>query len=670
MNDSQIVVGTVQINNSFSGQSYFPYSVGILQAYAQKHLVHLQNYQFLSPVFKRISVEEAVERLLPADVVGFSSYVWNAQLSLRIAKRLKEEKPETLIVFGGPHVPNDAGQFLLDNPFVDVAVHGEGEKPFLAILENIKKEWRIAPSISFWENGQFFQTEKVERMRNLDEVPSPYLEGIFDGLMEENPKEQWIAVWETNRGCPFGCTFCDWGSNTNAKIGRWGIERLYAEFDWFASKKTWYVFCADANFGILPHDLDVAKYCVQVKQKTGYPFKLSVQNTKSTTRDAMEKSWSVQKVLSDGGLNQGVVVSMQSLHEPTLKAIKRDNMKQEYFEEIQRRFTDGGVETMSDLILGMPEETYDSFANGVSLLIERGQHNRIQFNNLSILPNAEMGDVEYQEKYGMRTVKSKIINIHGLRSYSDDDVDEIQDLVVETASMPAPDWVRTRVFCWMSALLHFDKVLQIPLVVAHELSGVSYRNLIELFSEGWFEDLDDFPVLREVRETFVEKARAIQKGDEEFSHSSRWLDIWWPTDELTLIMLCSEAKLSKFYEEVEKALQLFLKKMAVSFDYEFLCKVLEDAVRLNHSLMKLPFQDRNLEVKLSHNVWEFYQGVLKGKKVSLMEGEYSYHIDRTSETWNSWEEWAQKVIWWGNKRGAYLYGNVASQNISQLAGHF
>ena len=80
----------------------------------------------------------------------------------------------------------------------------------------------------------------------------------------------------------------------------------------------------------------------------------------------------------------------------TLEAIKRDNISLGTYMELQRRFTRDKVETYSDLILGLPGETYESFVKGVDQLIENGQHNRIQFNNLSILPNAEMGDPAYQ----------------------------------------------------------------------------------------------------------------------------------------------------------------------------------------------------------------------------------------------------------------------------------
>src|SRR5262249_8868720 len=162
----------------------------------------------------------------------------------------------------------------------------------------------------------------------------------------------------------------------------------------------------------------------------------------------------------------------------------------ESYMELQRRFTRDRVETYSDLILGLPGETYESFVRGVDLLIENGQHNRIQFNNLSILPNAEMGDPAYQAKYGMQTIQSRIINIHGERVELDEDVHEIQDLVIATAAMPLAEWRRTRVFCWMTALLHFDKLFQIPLLLAHSITGIAYRDVIEAFVNA---DSREFP---------------------------------------------------------------------------------------------------------------------------------------------------------------------------------
>ena len=251
--------------------------------------------------------------------------------------------------------------------------------------------------------------------------------------MHAHPQERWLLLWETNRGCPFSCTFCDWGSATAAKVYQFDLPRLFAELDWMGDHKIEFIFCCDANYGILTRDLDITEYAVQVKERTGYPQALSVQNTKNAT----ERAYKVQKTLAEAGLNKGVTISLQSLDAPTLEAVKRRNISAESFMELQRRFTQDSIETYSDMILAMPEETYDTFVDGINQVIENGQHNRIQFNNLSILPNAEMGDPDYQKRYGMEVVQTKIINIHG--SLTADEVQEYQELVVATTSMPRGD---------------------------------------------------------------------------------------------------------------------------------------------------------------------------------------------------------------------------------------
>lgn len=662
-------IGLVQINNSFSGQSYFPYSVGILQAYAQQHLLRPDDFEFLLPIYSRISVDYAVEQLLHADLVGFSLYVWNNRISLQIAARLKAKKPEVIIFCGGPHVPDRAEEFLRNNPFVDIACHGEGEKVFVSILENAPDgNLDKVPSISYLTKaGVFMQTQRAGRIKDLAAVPSPFLEGTFGPLIQAYPDENWIAVWETNRGCPFSCTFCDWGSAVAAKVNSWDLARLYREIEWFADHKIEFIFCADANFGILPRDVDIASRCAEVKQQRGFPQAISVQNTKNAT----ERSYQVQKILSDAGLNKGVVVSLQSVDEKTLKAIKRDNINLETFHEIQRRFSAEGVETMTDLILGLPDETYVSFANGVSKVIESGQHNRIQFNNLSILPNAEMGSQDYQERYGMQVVETEVVNIHGELIDSDREVTETQQLVVATHAMPKADWVRTRAFCWMAGLLHFDKVLQIPLIIVQKLCAVSYRELIEVFSDGTFAGLNGatpgmFPVLAEIREFFIAKAKDIQGGGREYCHSRDWLNIWWPADEYILIKLCVDNKLEQFYMEATAAFELLLKSKALRVDP---C-IIAEAIHLNRSLLKTPFQTEDLDLQLSFNIWEYYRAAVLGTPIALDSTPSNYYVDRTGECWNTWEDWYRKVIWYGNKKGAYLYSNAPVEPEIQLAGHF
>lgn len=616
-------------------------------------------YEFLPHIYTRVPVKRTVEQLLGADVVGFSTYVWNIRISLEIARTIKQLRPETLIIFGGPQIPDKPEEFLRKNPFIDISCHGEGEQIFNTILERLpRRNWDDVPSVSYLcEDGSFVTNAKAPRLRDISILPSPYLENIFDPLMKANPQEKWLILWETNRGCPFSCTFCDWGSSIASKVYTFDMQRLFREVDWFAGHKVEFIFCCDANYGILPRDLEITEYVAKVKEKYGYPQALSVQNTKNAT----ERAYKVQKMLADVGLNKGVTISLQSVDPNTLKSIKRQNISSASFQELQRRFTRDRVETYSDMILGLPGETYDSFADGVSHVIENGQHNRVQFNNLSILPNAEMGDPEYQHKYGMVTVESKIINIHGSLIEDPEAIQEMQELVIATNTTPKPEWVRTRAFCWMTALLHFDKILQIPLILLHETCSVSYRELIEVFSEN---KADSYPILSEVRSFFIAKAKDIQEGGPEYCQSKEWLNIWWPADEYILIKLCMEGKLAEFYRQAEEILSHYLKEKFMDLPP----LLLDESIELNKSLIKLPFQTEDIDITTSFNIWELYQSVLVGSRIPLEQRKCTYHINRTGVTFASWDDWCREVIWYGNKKGAYLYGNDLVE--PQLEGHY
>lgn len=657
-----VKIGLVQINNSFSGQNYLPYSIALLQTYVQKFAADPSLYAFLTPLYRRVRIADAVEALKEADLVGFSTYVWNGRISLEIARRLKVLKPGIVIVFGGPHVPDQPEAFLRANPQIDLAVHNEGERTFLNLLEtwHDRDAWAAMAGVSMVKaDGSFVRNPNIDRVRDLDEIPSPFLEGAFESIMAANPNESWIGLWETNRGCPFRCTFCDWGSATAAKVTKFGEERLFREVDWFAEKKIEYIFCCDANFGIQKRDVDIANYVADIKKTTGYPVALSVQNTKNAT----ERAYLTQKILSDAGLNKGVALSMQSVDMTTLEAIKRDNISLGTYMELQRRFTRDKVETYSDLILGLPGETYESFVKGVDRLMENGQHNRIQFNNLSILPNAEMGDPAYQARYGMVTVESKIINIHGERIELDDDVPEVQDLVIATAATPLADWRRTRVFCWMTALLHFDKLFQIPLILAHGISGMSYRDMIEAFMAA---DPDRFPAIGGINAFFESEARAIQHGGSEYVFSKEYLNIFWPADEYIFVKLTAEGTFDAFYAEAGKLLVETLNARHGSLPMD----VIDEAVRLNHALVNQPFATENRTIKLRYDLLGYWHAVRNGEQALLREAPVLVDIDRLGKRYDDFQKWCREIVWWGNKKGAYLYSPTAREITPELAGHY
>lgn len=638
-----INVGLVQINNSFANASYFPYSLGKLQAYAQKFGKRVNNFNFMLPVFRRVSVADALKNLEGADIAAFSLYAWNFELSLAIIKALKEKQPETLIVCGGPHVPVREMDFLLRHPAIDIAMHGEGEQTFADLLDHYKdRDWANVPGISYVEDGEEKRTRPRERLTDLSQMPSPYLEGVFDELMTAHPETEWLGLWETNRGCPFKCAYCDWGGATQAKMYTFDQKQLEDEMTWFAEHKVEFIFCCDSNFGMLKRDEELTDFAVATREKYGYPCALSVQNTKNST----ERSYSIQRKLHDAKLNKGVTLALQTVDPEALKNVGRDNISLKSFEELQRRYNRDGIETYTDIILALPGETYDSFVRGVDQIIDNGQYNRIQFINLSILPNATMGDPEYQKKHDMQIVRTKIINLHGAMA-TGDEVQETQDLVVGTSTLPLEDWVTTRVYSWMMAFLFFDKILQIPMVLSHVVFGLQYRDIVNAFLAA---EKSEYPTIHSINEFFQKEATALQQGGLEYAFSKEWLNIYWPHDEYVFIKLTKEETLGDFYEESKEIIASLLTDKSPETQ-----EVLDEAVQMNRALIKTPFQTEDTRLTLTRNIWEAYRVALEENRDILVQGEFCYSIDRTAETWDTWDTWYKEVVWYGNKKGAYFY---------------
>ena len=644
--NKKIKIGATQINNGFSGQYYLPYSIGLLYAFIKKNSARAEKYEFNSIIYKRKLLNECFEHLKDRDIVLFSSYVWNEQISLSIAKKLKEYDPKKFILFGGPSVPdnkyNKAEDYIRKNSFIDILVHQEGERTILQLLDQFpKNDLKNTPNISYLESGVYYNTPNLPRLRDFEKVPSPYLTGIFNDLIKENPNEKWLASWETNRGCPFSCTYCDWGSATNSKVSRMHLDRVFDELDWFSNNKVEFIFCCDANFGMLPRDYDIALRAAENKKKFGYPHVLSVQNTKN----ARERAYKVQKLLADSGLSKGVTLAMQSVDSQTLKTIKRDNISIEDYQELQKRFTKDGIPTYTEFILALPGDTYASFADGVSQVIQSGQHNRIQYNNLSILPNAEMSYPDSMKNNEIVTVEGPIVNIHGsLDEAPEDGIVEKQQLVISTKSLSFDDWKKTRVYASVSELLYFNKVTQIPLLVLNKLQNITFRELFEHFMNS----PENYTILNNIVKNFYNHADQISKGKSEFLYKEGLLDIYWPPGEYEYIGLVKNNNLGNFYTEFGK----YFKKFC---DSEISEMIFNDALELNKKMMRLPDQQSNEFFLDKYNIFQSYQSIIMMEDHNFeISNEKKLKIIKNDMRFESFEDWLREVIWYGHRSGKYM----------------
>ena len=668
-------LGLMQVNSSFAGQEYLPLSVGCLWS-AYRHYGHFTDQIVLAPiVYKREDPEVIASRLQDCGIVGASLYVWNEQISLEVLRRIKTHSPETTIICGGPQVPDEASQWLETNHFVDVVVHGEGELTFVDLidsywqsLQNGQSTWLKDILGISWrdpeDSGAVKRNPPRPRLRDL-EFPSPYLDGTFDELLSANPAESWMALWETNRGCPFSCSFCDWGSATNSKVSRFPENRIRDEIEWMSSNSIEFVFTCDANFGLLPRDVEIANWIAESAANTGYPKRVSTQGAKNVT----ERSFDIQQILTAAGVANGAALSMQSLNTDTLKAIKRDNISLDAYVDLQKRYREAGVPTYVDLILGLPLETLASFTTGVTELLERGQHDHIQFNNLSLLPNADINSEESRQKFEFDIVRAPVRSLHG-RVLDDHEnvVEEFQELVVGSSTMRGEDWVEARAFAWFVSLVHLNKLAQPLIVLSRSLGSTTYSDIFSTLIQA-----PSGTVVEKVVTRFRSQARETQSLGNEYFYDRDWLNVYWTADEHAFISLVASESLRDFLVEIRNMLFQHVASTSPSLDLALVSLAFDEALDIAYQSLILPGLDEDKRLNQSTNVQSVVACQLDGEQIDLVPiGNATMLIERSQDPelrHLSFEQWCRKVVWYRNKRGAYTY--VVRQLVEGIpVGHF
>lgn len=356
---------------------------------------------------------------VPPTLFLFSHYVWNSAHNLAVTAAVKAADPRHLTVHGGPSVPGypaEREQFLRDHPGVDVLVHGEGEATFTDLLEHLGPDLDPAPlagrpGMTVRTPGGSVTGPPRERIADLGTIPSPFLGGVFDGFLAAGLRR---FVMETNRGCPFGCTFCDWGSATNTRLRTFPLDRVEAEIDWLAANDCELVVVADSNFGMLPRDVGLTDRLVTRHEQHGHPQRIAFSMAKNPNRRYFE----IVDRMADAGLMPGGGLSLQTYDPATLAAVDRENIPPDRYDEIWRRLRQDGRSVFGEFMVGLPGATRESFRADLQFTVDR----EISFlvNRTMLLANNPMNDPAYRAEH--RIVTDAEGALVATRTYSTEDL--------------------------------------------------------------------------------------------------------------------------------------------------------------------------------------------------------------------------------------------------------
>lgn len=392
----------------------------------------------------------------PPDILGFANYGWNENLNLKIGSYLRSRLPQMVIVAGGPNIDLAADQklaFLSRHSYLDYLVVDSGEVPFAEFITwyvNTPQDRARLPKNFAWreENALFTTPEQHQESKRIEGIPSPYLAGYLDKFLDMGM----VPLFESNRGCPFKCTFCAWGSASKDIVRQFELDTILAEVEYVGRRtaaRNW-IFC-DANFGILKRDVEIARAIRRIRDTTGYPKTCHIWLSKNTT----ERNFEIGEILGDMA---EPVMAVQSLNKPTLKAINRSNISSETYISYQQQFHKIGSRTYSDMIVPLPEETLSSHLDGLRTMLQLGV-DVIANHNMRMLAGAESNSTETRAKYQFRT-RYRIIHGDAGRYLTPDNVlidsFEYEESLRETATFSEHDLFYLRKlhflvdFCWNS----------------------------------------------------------------------------------------------------------------------------------------------------------------------------------------------------------------------------
>ena len=439
-----------------------PAAIGMIAEYAEKKIPSLKTIKIIKyPEDLSSSLNNEVP-----DLIGFSHYMWNSSLSDAYGKRIKEVYPKVIIVAGGPNFPtveNEQEEYLKLRPWIDFYLVKEGEHAFTELVKalmdnNDPKKFSELPNLVYRKNNIFFSHKKIERIMDLTEIPSPYLSHRLDNFLDG----KLLPVTQTNRGCPFTCTFCTEGQSYWTKVRRKPREIVKGEISYISEKMNSLknnmarvdLLIADSNFGMFEEDLDTCRAIAAEQKKTGYPKYINVATGKNKKERVLEAASIVNGAMKLAG-------SVQSLDPEVQDNIKRKNISSDQIVDMALKSSEIGANTYSEVILALPGDTKARHFKTLQTLVE-SSFTFISMYQLMMLPGTELGSQETKSKYKMETKFRVVPRWYGTHKIlgKDISVSEIEEICTSHNTLSFDDYLECRKMNLIINIFYNDGVFE------------------------------------------------------------------------------------------------------------------------------------------------------------------------------------------------------------------
>ncbi|MCF6334803.1 MAG: radical SAM protein [Spirochaetales bacterium] len=293
------------------------------------------------------------------DSVGLSVYIWNRKFFTKTAEIIKS-KNKNIIVFAGGADITALAETLVNNSNFDYLIKGEGELPFVQLLEYfIGKENHSPPKII-----------PEAYLHDLGKIPSPYLNQTIE------PRKWKGLLWELSRGCPFNCSFCSESRGVRG-VRYYSEERIKNELILFEEKKVEQIFVLDPTFNVdKKRALEILSLIRKYSPEIHFTFEIRAELLDRELAKTFSK------------LNCSLQIGLQSSSSSVLKNINRKLDPNKFSEKINllNKF---GVVFGLDLIYGLPGDTLEGFLKSLDYALLQIP-NHLDIFRLSVFPGTEL----------------------------------------------------------------------------------------------------------------------------------------------------------------------------------------------------------------------------------------------------------------------------------------
>lgn len=326
---------------------------------------------------REFSINDREERILKeiieekADVVAFSTYIWNVELVSHVANLIKLVSPQTEILYGGPEVSYDSKDFMEKN-IGEYLIEGEGEKTYRDFVE-YKLGLRELSDIKglYYRKNDDIIFNGPRPLMNMDEIVFPY--------EEDEDLNNKIVYYEGSRGCPFRCKYCL--SSTTHGVRFHSIERTLEELNFFIKKGVRLVKFVDRTFNCNhKYSMAIWDFLIKADTNTKFHFEISADILKEEEIELLRKA--------PKGRFQ-FEVGVQTTNDNVLKNINRFVNFSDIKEKVEELLSINNINQHLDLIAGLPGEDYKSFVKSFND-VHSIKPEEIQLGFLKLLKGSDM----------------------------------------------------------------------------------------------------------------------------------------------------------------------------------------------------------------------------------------------------------------------------------------